>query len=106
MKCYIISRSPQGVLTVLCQSLDKNGKLVEVRSPENAKLDSGNASMGTFKLATLIMQHYFGDDPGAQAEAARKAGAFQDAFLLTANVPAGGQLEIPGDTIDRWQNLM
>lgn len=103
-KCYIISRSPQGVLAVLCQSLDKNGKLVEVRP--SGKFDSGNPSEGTQALALAIMQHYFGDDPGAQAEATRKAGIFQDAFILSANIPEGGQLEISGDVVDRWLSLL
>lgn len=122
MKCYIISRSLQGVLTVLCQSLDKNGKLIEVRpsaldARKKVSFDTGNASKETHALALAIMNHYYQPlynfavlnpgvpDAGAAAEAARKAGAFQEAFLLHANIPAGGQLEISSDVIDRFFSL-
>lgn len=71
--------------------------------------DTGNASEETAALALAIMRHYYGAsdaDPGAKAEAIRKAPLFRNAFLIHHNMPPGSRLEISSDVIDRWTSLL
>ena len=107
MKCYLITRLPDGTLRLLCQEIvqsgPQKGQLVETRPA--GPFDTGNSSKETKALASAIMSHYFGADPAAAAEAQRKVEPFLNAFLLTHRMPEPGSYEISGDVIDRFFNL-
>ena len=103
MKCYVITVDAAGRVRLLCQSLDKKGKLVETR-PDGA-FDIGSLKPGTRALAICIMLHYMGAstaDPGATLEAEARAERFQHAFLSHAKMKLGATLEITSDVIDRF----
>lgn len=97
MKSYLLSRTPDGKLKLICQSLVK-GKLVEISPAGPFKI--GDSSKETKALALEILRHYYGD--GAEDEAQRKAESFLGAFLLTHALPPGGSYEITSDVIDRF----
>lgn len=102
MKLYTIQRVKDGLL-LTCEGLNKKNQ-VEKSVPEGP-FDIGNASKETKALALAIMSHYYGaspSDPGATAEAQRKAGPFQDAFLLAHSMPLNAKYEISSDVIDRF----
>jgi hypothetical protein len=102
VKSYIISRSSDGTLRLICQSLVR-GKLVETFPA--GPFEIGDFSKETHALALAILLHYYGSDAGGQAEAQRKAEAFLGAFLLTHTLPLGGSYEITSDVVDRWAFL-
>ncbi len=106
MKCYVISRSPDGKLKLLCQSLVK-GKLIEMFPA--GPFDIGNSSKETKALALAILRHYYGaslTDLPAEEEAQRKVEAFAGAFLAHHSMPPGAQYEISSDVLDRWIFLL
>jgi len=105
LKLYTISRLSGGTLQLLCEAQTKNGV---VRESRVGSFDIGNSSEGTKALALAIMNHYYGagpSDPGATAEAQRKAGPFLEAFLAHQQMPLGAKLEISSDVIDRFFSL-
>jgi hypothetical protein len=116
MKLYTITRIPGGKLELRAEKLvvdkDKNGRSIgshvetEITS---TGYDTGNNSPETLALALAITRHYYGatgNDPGAEAEAIRKAAPFGYAFLFHHALSPGAQLEISSDVVDRWNSLL
>jgi hypothetical protein len=112
VKNYIITRTATGALELVAEAevIDKDSKGRSVGThidtaiaPSTAGFDIGNDSMGTFKLATFIMQHYMG--AGGQDEAARRTKPFMEAFLIHHQLPPGARLEISSDVLDRFFSL-
>ena len=107
MKQYTISRDLHGNLSLLCEAEipelrngKKTGRLLVLNHAESAKEVSD--------FAPSIMCHYYGaspTDPGATAEAKRKTIPFMEGFLLSANIPPGGKLEISSEVIDKFMEL-
>lgn len=102
MKCYIIMYGRSVIL--ICQQLVK-GKVIESQPPGDFEI--GNDSPGCKALALAIMRHYYGatGDPGAEAEAQRKAEPFRCAFLACHQMAPGSRYEITSEIIDRWNAL-
>lgn len=109
MRLYTIIRQPSGTLQLTCEAevilKDQRGRStgtkIETQTP-SGPFDIGNASEETQALAAAVMSHYYGGDP----EAKRKEKQFLEAFLIHANIPPNGKLEIYSNVIDRWASLL
>ena len=115
MKLYVLTRIPSGPLELRAQAevieKDKKGRSIGSHIETHITsvgYDIGNNSPQSLALALEIMRHYYGasdEDPGAEAEAKRKAAPFGHAFLFHHNLKPGSRLEISSDVIDRWMDL-
>jgi hypothetical protein len=115
MKLYTLTRSPSGPLELRAEAqvIDKDKKSRSIGSHIETHVtsegyDTGNSSPQSLALALAIMRHYYGasiDDPGAEAEAKRKAAPFGYAFLFHHALKPGARLEISSDVLDRFFDL-
>ena len=102
MKSYLLTRERDGKLTLSSAALiiDRDKKGRSIGSHVETQATSHDSQP---QVAAALASHYYGADPGAQAQAAKSAPLIHDGFLIHAKMPQpGSRLLISSDVLDRF----